>query len=117
MSRCLSTGLGAALDSAAAVARPLVRYWLALVVLASGVAVVSGQAVQPGSPRTLVIVSDLHMGEGRLASGAWHPQEDFRWAAEFGRFLETIDSEGRSAVDLVLNGDTFELLQSTAGRC
>ncbi len=55
------------------------------------------------------------MGPGRDASGAWHPFEDFRWAAEFGEFLATIDQS--EPVDLVLNGDTFELLQSPNVPC
>ena len=33
--------------------------------------------------RSIVVISDLHMGIGRDASGEWHPTEDFRWAAEF----------------------------------
>ena len=43
--------------------------------------------------------------------------EDFRWTAEFARFLEAIGQEGRNDVDLILNGDTFELVNSAAGNC
>lgn len=57
------------------------------------------------------------MGEGREASGAWNRYEDFRWSAEFAHFLNAIDREGQSSVDLILNGDTFELLQSSLGNC
>jgi hypothetical protein len=74
------------------------------------------QAPVPGS-RSIVVVSDMHMGIGRGPSGGWHPFEDFRWASEFAAFLKAVDQEGRSAVDLVLNGDTFELLQSTEAGC
>ena len=74
------------------------------------------QAQAPGS-RTTVVASDMHMGVGRAPSGRWHPLEDFRWASDLAAFLEAVDREGRGAVDLVLNGDTFELLQSTVAGC
>jgi len=67
--------------------------------------------------RTIVVLSDLHMGAGRDRSGKWYPYEDFRWSPEFAAFLAAIDRQGGSAVDLILNGDTFELLQSTEGNC
>ena len=57
------------------------------------------------------------MGAGRDQSGKWHPYEDFRWSPEFAAFLAAVDRQGGSAVDLILNGDTFELLQSTDGNC
>jgi hypothetical protein len=67
--------------------------------------------------RSTVVLSDMHMGVGRAVSGAWHPTEDFRWSSEFAAFLDAVNSEGRGAVDLVLNGDTFELLQSMTAGC
>ena len=70
-----------------------------------------------GTQRLVVILSDLHMGVGKDASGAWHPAEDFRWASEFGRFIEAVDDAGHGATDLILNGDTFELWQSTESDC
>jgi UDP-2,3-diacylglucosamine pyrophosphatase LpxH len=57
------------------------------------------------------------MGVGRDPSGAWHPYEDFRWAADLAAFLKAVDAEGKGATDLVLNGDTFELLQSREKDC
>ena len=33
-------------------------------------------AVQPSGDRPIVVLSDLHMGVGRDAAGAWHPYED-----------------------------------------
>jgi len=75
----------------------------------------AGDAARPA--RTIVVLSDLHMGMGRDASGKWHPYEDFRWSPEFEAFLAAVDRQGRSAVDLILNGDTFELLQSADGEC
>ena len=67
--------------------------------------------------RTIVLVSDLHLGEGRDASGAWHPYEDFRWPVELASFLKALDADGKASVDLILNGDTFELLQSSRLTC
>jgi hypothetical protein len=66
-------------------------------------------APQAADARTVVVISDLHMGIGRDASGAWQPSEDFRWAPEFSSFLKTVDTEGKSAVDLIVNGDGFDL--------
>lgn len=57
------------------------------------------------------------MGRGRDATGAWHPTEDFRWATEFKAFLVAIDRDGTSAVDLVLNGDVFELAAASDRSC
>ena len=72
----------------------------------------------PGAnARTVVVASDLHMGVGRQASGEWHAYEDFRWTADFTAFLDALNADGRGAVDLILNGDTFELLQSTEADC
>jgi UDP-2,3-diacylglucosamine pyrophosphatase LpxH len=86
---------------------------IAVVTVAAG-----GMTRQPAArPRAIVVVSDLHFGEGRDGSGAWHPYEDFRWPAEFAGFLKTIDEDGKGAVDLILNGDTFELLQSSRITC
>jgi hypothetical protein len=63
---------------------------------------------QGPAQRAVVVVSDLHMGAGRDDAGRWRRDEDFRWAGEFAGFLSAIDSQHRSTVDLVLNGDTFE---------
>jgi UDP-2,3-diacylglucosamine pyrophosphatase LpxH len=56
------------------------------------------------------VVSDLHLGPGKLPNGQWDPLEDFKHDAEFITFLETI---GRSAapVELVLAGDFLEYPQ------
>ena len=65
--------------------------------------------------RAVVVISDLHMGAGRDDAGRWRRDEDFRWSGEFAEFLRAIDSQHRSTVDLVLNGDTFELPSDEAG--
>jgi hypothetical protein len=57
------------------------------------------------------------MGVGRNGAGVWHPFEDFRWSSEFAAFLEAVSQEGAGAVDLVLNGDTFELVQTDGPPC
>ena len=67
-------------------------------------------------PRRVVVLSDLHMGVGRDGSGAWHPYEDFRWATELELFLVALEAE-EVGTDLILNGDTFELLQSSGHAC
>jgi len=64
---------------------------------------------QTAAQRAIVVVSDLHMGAGRDAAGQWRRDEHFRWSPEFAEFLRMVDSLHRGAVDLVLNGDTFEL--------
>jgi UDP-2,3-diacylglucosamine pyrophosphatase LpxH len=60
--------------------------------------------------KVVYVVSDLHLGPGKLPNGAWDPLEDFKHDAEFIAFLETI---GRSAdpVELVLAGDFLEYPQ------
>jgi hypothetical protein len=66
-------------------------------------------AAQATAQRAIVVISDLHMGGGRDEAGLWRRDEEFRWSPEFAGFLSAIDAQHRSAVDLVLNGDTFEL--------
>ena len=85
---------------------------LALVLCA---ATVADQAPAP-STRSIVVISDLHMGPGRDSAGAWHAVEDFRWRDEFIRFLDAVSADGAN-VDLVINGDLFELLQSPEVPC
>ena len=77
-------------------------------------ALLSGQTTVPA--RTIVVIGDLHMGPGRDASGNWHPYEDFRWRDEFIAFLDALNAQAGN-IDLVINGDLFELLQSTTVPC
>ena len=67
-------------------------------------------------PRRVVVMGDLRLGEGRVADGAWSAYEDFRWAEDLQGFLAVLAEEG-GPTDLVLNGDTFELLQASDGAC
>ena len=66
----------------------------------------------------LVVVSDLHLGEGVQSSeGRYVPNEDFFYDAHFARFLEHLRQRyaGRpGALKLVLNGDTFDFLTVTS---
>jgi UDP-2,3-diacylglucosamine pyrophosphatase LpxH len=68
------------------------------------------------SSRSIAVISDLHMGPGRDAADNWHPYEDFRWRDEFIAFLNALNAQGGD-IDLVINGDLFELLQSQATTC
>jgi UDP-2,3-diacylglucosamine pyrophosphatase LpxH len=83
--------------------------------LVLGAAMVVTQ-LAPADARRIVVIGDLHMGPGLDSSGAWHAVEDFRWGDEFVRFLDAVTAEG-GAVDLVVNGDLFELLQSPEVPC
>jgi len=67
--------------------------------------------------RRVVVLSDLHMGYGRDASGNWLASEDFRWTDELELFLATLQSDSDVSTDLVLNGDVFDLVQSGDGAC
>ncbi|HUE84848.1 MAG TPA: hypothetical protein VMO26_02115 [Vicinamibacterales bacterium] len=104
--------------------------YLAYLAEARPLTAVAGQIPAP-APRSIVVIGDLHMGPGRQADppaagdadpdrdGAgtgWHPYEDFRWRDEFIRFLGALSAESGDT-DLVINGDLFELLQSTAVPC
>lgn len=90
---------------------------LVLVALAAALAGAQpGGGAEGGSARRVVVMSDLHLGEGRGADGAWSPYEDFRWPEDLQGFLAALSAEG-GATDVVLNGDTFDLLQASDGAC
>jgi hypothetical protein len=91
-----------------------------LLVLLAALAAVNADHLsqaQVARSRGIVVLSDMHMGIGRDKSGGWDPYEDFRWPEDFAAFLRAVDAEGSGAVDLILNGDTFELLQSRDTDC
>ena len=89
---------------------------LGLILLATVPSPVASLQPVADGPRRVVVLSDLHMGVGRDSSGAWHPSEDFRWATELELFLVALEAGG-AGTDLILNGDTFELLQSREPDC
>jgi UDP-2,3-diacylglucosamine pyrophosphatase LpxH len=64
----------------------------------------------------IFIISDLHFGYGK-ASNAVHPAEDFRWTADFAKFLEHLDTSTNSSATLVFAGDAFELWEADPKRC
>ena len=98
--------------------RQALRVVLVAVTCASATAPAPAVRADAGSPRTIVIISDLHLGVGKdPATGSWHAFEDFRWAPEFARFLAAVNEAGSGRTDLVLNGDTFELWQSLRDDC
>jgi UDP-2,3-diacylglucosamine pyrophosphatase LpxH len=82
---------------------------LRVVTIAVVAAMLAEQAPTP--VRSIVVISDLHMGPGLDESGQWHAYEDFRWRDEFMSFLDALGAR-EGSVDLVINGDLFELLQS-----
>lgn len=89
-------------------------------ILAACAAILLTIAASPAtaaSQRHVILVSDLHVGAGKLADGRWNPIEDFRWQPEFNAFLNHIAATGGNAVDLVLVGDVFELWQSPTMTC
>lgn len=67
--------------------------------------------------KDLIIVSDLHLGEGRKDKKRYAPTEDFFYDEDFARFLEHIDTlydHNPDSVALVFNGDVFDFLTVTA---
>ncbi len=65
----------------------------------------------------LVVVSDLHLGEGRRpGSPRWSPTEDFFHDEAFARFLSHLHeryAEDPSRLALVINGDLLDFLTVT----
>jgi UDP-2,3-diacylglucosamine pyrophosphatase LpxH len=61
--------------------------------------------------RTLVIISDLHLGPGEKSTKEWYPTEDFRWPKALNSFLDEISRKGNHRVDLIIAGDFLEMWQ------
>lgn len=65
----------------------------------------------------IVVVSDLHLSEGRHPdTRKLAPTEDFFFDGEFSRFLEGFDSGSPEPVHLIINGDLFDFLQVSITR-
>jgi UDP-2,3-diacylglucosamine pyrophosphatase LpxH len=66
----------------------------------------------------LLIVSDLHLSEGRsVETGKFSPNEDFFFDEEFGRFLAYHQDQTRwpgKKWHLIINGDFLDFLQVTS---
>ena len=69
-------------------------------------------ATTPG--RTIVVISDLHLGLGKNANNEWYVTEDFRWPKAFKAFLDDISTMGSQKVDLIIAGDFLEMWQIPA---
>ncbi len=71
--------------------------------------------VSMASPPDLVVLSDLHLGEGLSAPPRYSPMEDFFYDGEFRRLLDHLRWEysDPDSLVLVLNGDVFDFLTVT----
>jgi UDP-2,3-diacylglucosamine pyrophosphatase LpxH len=65
--------------------------------------------------REIIVVSDLHMGEGQTGSGTYQGTENFFWDASFRRFLLSVQSRGEARPTkgpmLIINGDFIDFLR------
>jgi UDP-2,3-diacylglucosamine pyrophosphatase LpxH len=55
------------------------------------------------------VISDLHLGMGRLRDGSWHKLEDFMYDEQFKRYLDFIARDGGD--ELIINGDWIDFMQ------
>jgi UDP-2,3-diacylglucosamine pyrophosphatase LpxH len=55
------------------------------------------------------VISDLHLGMGRVADQGWHPLEDFKSDASFKKFLDRLEDDGVD--ELIINGDWIDFTQ------
>ncbi len=70
------------------------------------------QAFAGDLPRTVLLVSDLHLGAGRdPVTGRFVRRENFLADGAFARFLEHHRSTEDESTLLVFNGDTFDFLR------
>lgn len=90
----------------------LVAPVMVLLLLASPVAQTHAQ---PQPKRTMVFISDTHMGIGKKTDGTWYATEDFRWGTALDGFLDHLDSTYPGPVDLLFLGDVLELWQPFPG--
>jgi hypothetical protein len=87
--------------------------------LAASLLLAAAALVRPAQARLVrpvIVISDLHLGEGKQ-DDAWSPIEDFRWEHDLKGFLDAIRARWPTGVDLVLNGDSFDLWQSSSVAC
>lgn len=89
-------------------------FWIALLCIGMLFVAPSPRPSAADVPRTVVFISDLHMGLGKDENGNWYPTEDFRWPVALEAFLDHISRVGNEAVDLVIVGDFLELWQPPA---
>lgn len=62
--------------------------------------------------KTVLVISDIHLGAGRMVNGQKNFLEDFHQDSELVEFLEFYSSKDyvNREVELVINGDLFDLL-------
>lgn len=61
--------------------------------------------------KVVYVVSDLHLGPGRLPNGEMDPLEDFSAGEDLARFLDRVGTTG-TPVELVIAGDFLEFCQT-----
>ena len=62
--------------------------------------------------RTVLVISDIHLGAGTYVNGEFNTLEDFHYDTELVEFLDYYSSGDylKQEVELVINGDLFDLL-------
>ena len=62
--------------------------------------------------KTVLVISDLHLGAGTVVGGKRNCLEDFHYDREFMGFIEYYSSNeyAKREVELIINGDFFDLL-------
>ena len=74
-------------------------------------------ALEQPPARTTLMISDTHMGLGKVGQ-RWEPTEDFRWSEALQGFLQHASASYGDRIDLVILGDFLELWQVPADmRC
>lgn len=64
------------------------------------------------SKKTIIVISDVHLGAGEYVNGVRNYLEDFHYDEELVEFLEYFSSDDYASkdVELIINGDFFDLL-------
>ncbi len=64
------------------------------------------------SKKTIIVISDVHLGAGEYVDGVRNYLEDFHYDEELVDFLEYFSKEeyANKEVELIINGDFFDLL-------
>lgn len=68
------------------------------------------------APRLTVVISDLHLGQGKTGE-SWSPYDDFRWSKALAGLLGYVGTRSQDQADLVVAGDLFELWQHPGVAC
>lgn len=68
------------------------------------------------APRLTVVISDLHLGQGKVGE-SWSPFDDFRWSKALAGLLRYVGTQSQDQADLVVAGDLLELWQHPGVVC